>query len=45
MAFNGHFKTCTIILYLFLVMTFKVIQGCWFWHQSKARRWLPIATQ
>jgi len=21
---------------------FKVIQGRWFWHQSKARMWLPI---
>ena len=24
---------------------FKVIQGRWFWHQSKARIWLPIRPQ
>jgi len=24
-------------------MPFKVIQGHWFWYQSKARMWLPIS--
>jgi len=24
---------------------FRVIQGCWFWYQSKARMWFPITDQ
>jgi len=24
-------------------MPFKVIQGHWFWYQSKERMWLPIS--
>jgi len=33
----------TSFLQLSAFWPFKVIQGRWFWYQSKARMWLPVS--
>jgi len=40
--FSGRLRK-TIIFYMSALRPFKVIQGHWFWYQSKARKQFPIS--